>query len=97
MDPRDRIAPKGRRVIGFVAAGLVIGVMARLVKPGNQRFSLLATVLVGLGGSVIGGVVANAIGTGDLFELNVVGFLVAVGSAILLLGALEGFANTRER
>jgi uncharacterized membrane protein YeaQ/YmgE (transglycosylase-associated protein family) len=84
-------------VIGFVAAGLVIGVVARLVKPGNQRLSLLATVLVGLGGSVIGGVVANAIGTGDLFELNVVGFLVAVGSAILLLGALEGFANTRER
>ena len=71
--------------------------VARLVKPGNQRLSLLATVLVGLGGSVIGGVVANAIGTGDLFELNVVGFLVAVGSAILLLGALEGFANTRER
>lgn len=84
-------------MIGFVAAGLVIGVVARLVKPGNQRLSLLATVLVGLGGSVIGGVVANAIGTGDLFELNVVGFLVAVGSAILLLGALEGFANTRER
>ena len=77
-------------MIGFVVAGLVIGVLARLVKPGRQRLGLLATLAVGLAGSVVGGVIANALGTGDLMELNVLGFVVAVISSVLLLGIVEG-------
>ncbi len=43
-------------MIGFIVAGLVIGALARLVKPGRQRLGLLATLLLGLVGSVIGAV-----------------------------------------
>src|SRR4051812_49903342 len=64
-------------MIGFIIAGLVIGALARLIKPGKQRLGLLATLLLGLAGSVIGGVVANLLGTGDIFELNLLGFFVA--------------------
>jgi uncharacterized membrane protein YeaQ/YmgE (transglycosylase-associated protein family) len=81
---------KGHTVIGFVIAGLVIGALARLVKPGKQRLGLLATLLLGLVGSVIGGVVANLLGTGGIFELNVLGFVVAVIAAVLLIGVAEG-------
>ena len=77
-------------MIGFVVAGLVIGAPARLFKPGRQRLGLLATLLVGLAGSVVGGVIANALGTGDLMELHVLGFVVAVVSSVLLLGIVEG-------
>jgi uncharacterized membrane protein YeaQ/YmgE (transglycosylase-associated protein family) len=52
-------------------AGLVIGALARLIKPGKQRLGVLATLLLGLAGSAIGDVVANLLGTGDVFELNV--------------------------
>ena len=79
-------------MIGFIVAGLVIGALARLLKPGRQRLSLLATLLLGLAGSVIGGVVANLLGTGDIFELNVLGFVVAVIAAILLIGVAEGIS-----
>ena len=65
-------------MIGFIVAGLVIGALARLLKPGRQRLSLLATLGLGLVGSVIGGLVANLLGTGGIFELNVLGFVVAV-------------------
>jgi len=41
-------------MIGFIVAGLVIGALARLIKPGRQRLGLLATLLVGVGASVIG-------------------------------------------
>ncbi|HEU4480387.1 MAG TPA: hypothetical protein VFS18_00755, partial [Actinomycetota bacterium] len=61
-------------MIGFIVAGLVIGALARLVRPGKQNLSLIATLLIGLGGSVIGGLIANALGTGDIFELNFLGF-----------------------
>ena len=47
-------------MIGFIVFGLFVGVMARLLKPGRQNLSLLATLGLGLVGSVIGGVVANA-------------------------------------
>jgi uncharacterized membrane protein YeaQ/YmgE (transglycosylase-associated protein family) len=84
-------------MIGFLVAGLVIGALARLIKPGKQHLRLLATLLLGLVGSVIGGVVANLLGTGDIFELNVLGFVVAVIAAVLLIGVAEGIAGSRHR
>ena len=80
-------------IIGFIVAGLVIGALARLIKPGKQNLSLIATLLLGLAGSVIGGVIASALGTGDIFELNVLGFIVAVVAAVLLIGVAEGVAG----
>lgn len=84
-------------MIGFVVAGLVIGALARLLKPGKQDLGLLATLLLGLVGSVIGGVVANLLGTGDIFELNILGFIVAVVAAVLLIGVAEGMSSKRSR
>jgi uncharacterized membrane protein YeaQ/YmgE (transglycosylase-associated protein family) len=76
-------------MIGFIVAGLVIGLLARLLLPGRQRIGLLWTLVLGVLGSVVGGVVANAVGSGDLMELNVVGFVVAVVAAVALLAAAE--------
>jgi uncharacterized membrane protein YeaQ/YmgE (transglycosylase-associated protein family) len=72
-------------MIGFVVFGLVIGLLARLFVPGRQHLSLFATLALGLVGSVVGGVVANALGTGDIFELDLLGSLVAIGAAIVLI------------
>lgn len=79
-------------MIGFIVAGLIIGALARLIKPGRQHLSLLMTLLLGLAGSVVGGVVANLLGTGDIFELNVLGFIVAVVAAVALIGVAEGLS-----
>ena len=76
-------------MIGFIVAGLVIGALARLLKPGRQNLGVLATQALGLVGSVIGGVVANALGTGDIMELNVLGFVVAVLASLALIGVAE--------
>lgn len=72
-------------MIGFIIFGLIVGVLARLVVPGRQRLSLVMTLLLGLVGSVIGGVVANALGTGDIFELNILGSVVAIAAAVVLI------------
>ena len=72
-------------MIGFLVFGLVVGFLARLVVPGRQHLSLWMTLLLGLLGSVVGGVVANALGTGDLFELNIIGALVAIAAAVVLI------------
>lgn len=84
-------------MIGFIVAGLIIGALARLIKPGKQDLGILATLLLGLVGSVIGGIVANLLGTGDIFELNVLGFLIAVVAAVLLIGVAESLVGRRRK
>jgi uncharacterized membrane protein YeaQ/YmgE (transglycosylase-associated protein family) len=84
-------------VIGFIVFGLVVGALARLIKPGRQHLSLLMTLLLGLAGSVIGGVIANMLDTGRIMELNFIGSVVAVIAAVLLIGVFEGAAGRNHR
>ena len=84
-------------MIGFLIAGLVIGLLARLLLPGRQKIGLLWTLALGVIGSVIGGTIANALDTGDIWELNVLGFIVAVIAAVLLIGVAEGVSGGRSR
>lgn len=84
-------------MIGFVVFGLVVGIIARLVVPGRQGLSLVATVVLGLVGSVVGGVVANALGTGDVFELNFLGAVVAIATAVVVIVVGERVSQARTR
>ncbi|WP_086820648.1 GlsB/YeaQ/YmgE family stress response membrane protein [Allokutzneria sp. NRRL B-24872] len=84
-------------MIGFIVAGLIIGVLARLITPGRQRLSILATLLLGLVGSVIGGTIANLLGTGDIWELNTLGFVIAVVASVALIGVAEGIAHSKSK
>jgi uncharacterized membrane protein YeaQ/YmgE (transglycosylase-associated protein family) len=76
-------------MIGFLVAGLVIGLLARLLLPGRQKIGLLWTLLLGVIGSLIGGTIANALNTGDIWELNVIGFIAAVVTSVVLLSVAE--------
>ncbi|MFC7362982.1 GlsB/YeaQ/YmgE family stress response membrane protein [Nocardioides astragali] len=80
-------------MIGFLVAGLVIGALARLIKPGKQNLGILATLGLGLVGSLIGGLIAQFFGTGGIFELNVIGFVLAVVAAVLLIGTAEALTG----
>jgi uncharacterized membrane protein YeaQ/YmgE (transglycosylase-associated protein family) len=82
-------------IIGFLVFGLVVGALARLIKPGRQNLGLLGTLLLGVAGSLIGGVVASALGTGDIFELNILGAVVAIIAAVLLIGVVEGMMGRK--
>lgn len=84
-------------MIGFIVAGLIIGALARLIKPGKQNLGIIATLLLGLVGSIIGGLIASALGTGDIWELNVLGFILAVIAAVLLIGVAEAVMGSRKK
>ena len=82
-------------MIGFLVAGLVIGALARLFKPGKQNLGILATLGLGLVGSLIGGTVAWLLGTGSIWELNVLGFVLSVVAAVVLVGGAEAVAGKK--
>lgn len=79
----------GPAMIGFLIAGLIIGLLARLILPGRQRIGLLMTLLLGVVGSLIGGTIANALNTGDIWELNFIGFIAAVAASVALLAVAD--------
>ena len=80
-------------IIGFLVFGLVVGAVARLIKPGKQNLSLLMTLVLGVVGSLLGGVIASALGTGSIPELNVLGAIIAIVAAVLLIGVAEGMSG----
>ena len=59
-------------LIGVAVSGLIIGALGRLAIPGRQPMGCLMTALVGIAGSVLGGLVGEA-----LFD-RPGGFLLAV-------------------
>jgi uncharacterized membrane protein YeaQ/YmgE (transglycosylase-associated protein family) len=85
------------QVIGLILIGIVIGIIARLVLPGRQRIGALVTVLLGIVGALVGGIVASAIGEGDIFELNFIGTIVGIVAAILLIALAEGLGVGDDR
>ena len=42
-------------IVSLVIVGLIAGAVARLVVPGKQNLSILATIGLGIGGSFVGG------------------------------------------
>jgi uncharacterized membrane protein YeaQ/YmgE (transglycosylase-associated protein family) len=77
------------QILGLILIGIVIGIIARLLLPGRQRIGALMTVLLGIGGALVGGIVASAIGEGDIFELNFMGTIVGIIAAIGLIAVVE--------
>lgn len=69
-------------LLWLVIAGLVIGALGRLVLPGQQQIGLLATALVGIAASVLGGILADIFDAGWLIQLLVAVALAAIGITI---------------
>ena len=86
-------------MIGFLVAGLIIWLLARLLLPGRQKIGLLWTLALGVIGSLIGGTIANALHAGSIWELNFVGFIAAVGASVALLAIADrsGLAIGKQR
>lgn len=71
-------------LISFAIFGLIAGAIARLLIPGDQGLGLLSTMLVGIAGSYIGGLIGSLFyGSLALQTSGIIGSVV--GAVILLL------------
>jgi uncharacterized membrane protein YeaQ/YmgE (transglycosylase-associated protein family) len=69
-------------LLWLVITGLIIGALARLVLPGRQEISLLATALIGIAASLLGGILANAFNAGSIIQFLVAVALAAIGITV---------------
>jgi uncharacterized membrane protein YeaQ/YmgE (transglycosylase-associated protein family) len=63
----------------LVITGLIIGGLGRLVLPGRQEVGFLATALVGIAASLLGGILANLFDAGGFVRFLVAVALAAIG------------------
>ena len=75
-------------IIGWILLGLLAGVIAKALLPGDDPGGFIVTTLVGIAGAFLGGLIAKALGFGDpideFFDLST--WLGAIiGSIVLLL------------
>ena len=70
-------------ILGTLLIGLLVGVVARFLKPGDQPMGWLMTILLGIGGSVIATYGGQALG---IYRAGQgAGFVGAVVGALVLL------------
>ena len=74
-------------ILGWMIFGLIIGAIARLLVPGRQPMGLLATMLLGVVGSFVGGFLAYLIFGGGAFRAS--GWVGSLIGAVLLVWVAE--------
>jgi uncharacterized membrane protein YeaQ/YmgE (transglycosylase-associated protein family) len=83
-------------LLAFLASaaigGLIVGLLARLAIPGRDPMPLWTTILLGIVGSVLGGLVAGLLLGRDAYAWA---FPFAVGGASLILGLHRSFVQKR--
>ena len=80
-------------ILTMIVIGLVAGLIARAIVPGRQSMGVLATMLLGIVGSFVGGLLGSLFSSdGNLMDLRPSGLLWSIiGSVgVLLLIALAG-------
>jgi uncharacterized membrane protein YeaQ/YmgE (transglycosylase-associated protein family) len=70
-------------IIGTIVVGFIVGLIARAIKPGNDRMGLIMTTLLGIAGAFIARYAGQAMG---LYTANEpAGWIASVIGAIILL------------
>lgn len=82
-------------IIGTIVVGLIVGALARLVMPGDQKLGWIMTILVGIGGSLLAGFIGQALGWYTAGQGA--GWIASVLGAVVLLfvvGKLRGGSSS---
>jgi uncharacterized membrane protein YeaQ/YmgE (transglycosylase-associated protein family) len=72
-------------ILYWILMGLIVGLLARLIMPGRDPRGIIITILLGIGGALLGGFLASSLGIGTVSGFNIKSILIATGGAILIL------------
>jgi len=72
-------------ILSWIVLGLVAGVIAKLLMPGNDPGGCLVTIVLGIAGGMLGGFIGTRIGWGTVNGFDLRSLMLAVGGSMLLL------------
>ena len=80
-------------MIWTIIIGLVAGLLARAIKPGNDAMGWIMAIVLGIAGAFLGGFIASAIGVNS--DGGFTGLAFSVIGAIILLFIYELIMSKR--
>jgi uncharacterized membrane protein YeaQ/YmgE (transglycosylase-associated protein family) len=78
-------------IIGWIIFGAVVGALARFIMPGRDPMGWVMTIVLGIAGSVIGGLVLGILIGGR--TTDPVGWIGSIIGAVLLLWLYRSYAK----
>jgi len=86
-------------IIGWIVLGLLAGIVAKAILPGAEDLGLIPTTLLGIGGALLGGLLASLVGLGDPIDsfFDVSTWVAAIVGALLILWVASKLGIGRRR
>ena len=85
-------------ILAWIVVGLVGGLIAKALMPGDDPGGLIVTILLGIAGAIVGGFLSVALGIGngvDDFDIGTI--ILSIVGAMLLLFGYRMIAGNRSR
>jgi uncharacterized membrane protein YeaQ/YmgE (transglycosylase-associated protein family) len=80
-------------IIGTIIVGFIVGLLARFFYPGAVPLGFWLTVALGVGGSIVGGVISSLLFKTPDGRFHPAGWFMSIIGALLLLWAYINFAR----
>ena len=74
-------------LLSWLILGLAAGFLAKKIVPGDEGGGLIVTILLGIGGGIVGGFIGSLLGLGSVNGFSLWGLVLATGGAVLLIFA----------
>lgn len=81
-------------ILWMILIGLIAGAIAKLIMPGRDPGGVIMTIVLGIAGSFVGGLLANMLGMGGDGD-NMAGLIGSIIGAIILLALYRMFVGRR--
>jgi uncharacterized membrane protein YeaQ/YmgE (transglycosylase-associated protein family) len=72
-------------IIWAIIAGVIIGLLAKLIIPGRQAIPLWLTIIIGIVGALVGNWLASVFGVRHTSGIDWIRHILQVGVAIVLI------------
>jgi uncharacterized membrane protein YeaQ/YmgE (transglycosylase-associated protein family) len=82
-------------IISWTVVGLIAGLLAKVLLPGDDPGGLIITTIIGMAGAVVGGVLIGVLGGAGATGFNVWSILVATLGAVVLLFVYRQITGSR--
>jgi len=70
-------------LLWMIVVGLIVGALAKLIMPGHDPGGIIVTILLGIGGSILAGLIGRSVGW--YTEGQPAGFIASIVGAVVIL------------
>ena len=82
-------------LLSWIVVGLIAGWLAKMISPGPERAGILATLLIGVIGAIVGGWLFNAFGRAGAGGVDLYSVIVATLGAVVFLFIWKAVTSRR--